>query len=254
MKKYLLLFLLAIQYLSFSQCSDASKYDLGGSYMSRSSNYIPFNYLPENPADSISYGIDIKRIQKYAAFVFDKAKQYIVNRAGKRFYDRLEFYQLEVNYHNIDIHTYEDTALYELSNFDHSYWMIYTYRSKGIEYAFGLEFDSQGKMISENKFPAYSNNRNFEDFIDICDAVLLVKSLKKFKDKKVDFIELDYLEEADSFCWLIQEEKAPNKELGKYEEYVINLYYVNANTLKLEAVKEKKGVSIACGAKLKNLD
>lgn len=103
-------------------------------------------------------------------------------------------------------------------------------------------------MISENKFPKYSENIDFENLSDYCDALELVKKDKKFKNKIVDYIELAYLESANSFCWLIEEKPKPNRELGKWEEKSVNQYYVNANTNKLESVTEKKSMSITCGA------
>lgn len=92
------------------------------------------------------------------------------------------------------------------------------YKNKNIEYAFGLEFDKNGEMISENKFPKYSENNNFENLEDYCLALNLVKKDKRFKNKKVDYVELSYLDASNSFCWLIEEQKSMNKEFEKWEE------------------------------------
>lgn len=99
-------------------------------------------------------------------------------------------------------------------------------------------------MISENKFPKYSDNNSFENLTDYCLALNLLKKDIKFKDKKVNYIELSYLDNVNSFCWLIEEGQSPNKET--VEEKTVNIFYVNANYNKLEIVKESKNISIAC--------
>lgn len=106
-------------------------------------------------------------------------------------------------------------------------------------------------MISENKFPKYSENIGFENLSNYCNALKIVKKNKRFKGKIVDYIELTYLDKLNSFCWLVEEKPKPNKKLGKWEEKKINQYYINANTNKLESVIEKKSVSIACGFTIK---
>jgi len=250
MRKYYILILLLVSYLGFSQCNDIEKLDLGGTYMSKSNNYIPFEIKDKDKIyhDSISYPNDLNKIKKYSDFILEKAENFIVSRANRDFYNRLKIYQIEVNYpKSIEIKNYNDESLYELSNFDITYWIIYTYEKDKFQYAFGLEFNKDGEMISEQKFPKYSKNRNFENFTFPCDALKIVKSNIKFKNKEVDYIELDYLDEINSFCWLIKEEMEPNKELEKWEEKTINLYYVNANSNELELIKEKKTLVIACG-------
>ncbi|MFD2892813.1 hypothetical protein ACFS5J_12405 [Flavobacterium chuncheonense] len=218
--------------------------------MSKSNNYIPFEIKEKGKIyhDSVSYPNDLDKIKRYSDFILKKAENFITSRANRDFYNRLKIYQVEVNYpESIEIKNYDDESLYELSNFNITYWIIYTYEKDKFQYAFGLEFDKDGKMISEQKFPEYSKNKVFENFTLPCDALSIVKSNKKFKNKKVDYIELAYLDEANSFCWLIEEERDPNKEFEKWEEKTVNLYYVNANSNKLEVVKEKTTMVIACG-------
>jgi len=242
--KYFVLFFALFPGFAFSQCEDTDKLETGGSHLSKSKNYIPFAYIPDNASDSISYGIDINVIKKYSDFIFGKAEQYIINRANKDFYSKLEFDQVEVNYLNTEIKAYENKELYELSNFDHTYWMLYTYRNKNIKYVFGLEFNKEGKMISEDMFPKFSEKIDPQLFTNICDAIAIVKGNAKFKNKKIEFIELSYLNEVNSFCWLVKERKS--LEIGVHN-YSVDLYYVNANTNRIENVKQEKGSYIACG-------
>ena len=245
LKRQIILTLVLFSYLGFSQCEDSEKLNFGGTYLSKTRNYIPFDL---DISDTIQYCCDIKKIKKYSDFIFKKAEEYIIERGGKEFYNNLTIHQLEVNYIDSIKIVYENQKLYNLSNYNVTYWILYTYKNKNVEYGFGLEFDKNGKMISENKFPKYSENIDFENLTDYCLALDLVKNDMRFSGKKVDYVELAYLDEMNSFCWLIEEQKEPNSEFGKWEERITNLYFVNANTNILELVKEQKSMSISSGA------
>lgn len=246
---FILLFLFQV---GFSQCEDIDKLELGGTYISRTNNYIPFEtkYKDTIYHEDISYPNDLEKIKGYADFIFSKSKEYIIDRAGESFYNKLTLYQVEVNYpESVEIKNSEDEIFFELSNFDVSYWIIYTYKNDNFRYAFGLEFDKNGVLISENKFPDYSKNQSFENLTAPCEALALVKKKRSFKNKKVDFIKLAYLDEANSFCWLVKEQ-LKLKKLGVFS-YSLDLYYVNASTNKLEIVKKDTGTGIACGYEVK---
>ena len=238
-----------ISYLSFSQCEDADKLDLGGTYLSKTKNYISFEEKHKDSIylENISYPEDIKKIEKYSNFILLKAEKYIIERGGNEFYKKLKIDCIEVNYKDSVKVNYQDTNIYNLSNYSVTYWILYLYKNKNIGYAFGLEFDKNGEMISENMFPKYTENNNFENLTDYCQALNLIKKDKRFKNKKVEYIELSYLAVSNTFCWLIKEKKSMNKEFEKWEEKTVNLYFVNANNNKLELVKESKSYTIACG-------
>jgi hypothetical protein len=241
-----------ISFNGFSQCDDIEKLEFGGTYLSKTRNYIPFDL---EISDTIKYCCDSKKIQKYLDVIIPKAKDFITKRANSDFYNRLEIHQIEVNYDKeIDI-SYSNQELYELSNYPtHTYWILYTYRNNGIEYGFGLEFNKDGKMVSENKFPDFSLNPEFENLNEPCLALEKVKSDERFKDKKVGFIELAYIDDINSFCWLIQEDynvsKKQDIEFEKWYEYSEQSYYVNVNTNKIEKIEDKKKQVVYCGYKL----
>jgi len=226
---------------SFGQCPDIDKLDLGGTYLSRTHNYIPFD---PNISDTIQYCCDLKKIKKFADPILDKAKNYIVIRAGKEFYDKTEMESIEVNYPKSINIKYENLALYDLSNYDVKYWILYTYKKGNFKYAFGLLFDKEGTFISENMFPDVNKNLGFENYTNPCDVLNLVKNHKLFKNKQIDFIELAYLDEANSFCWLVKEKKI-GTQLG-FSKYKLVSLYINANSNKIEKIKEEEETSIAC--------
>lgn len=214
--KSLLFLMIFFSSLTYGQCPDYNKLETGGTYLSRTNNYIPFEIKHKDSiylADTF-YPLDMNLIEKYSSFILSKAKAYIINRAGKNFFKNIQLESMEVNYpENVRV-VYENSELYELENYDVKYWVLYTYKKDNYKYAFCLLFDKKGNMISENKFPDISKNPSFENYVSPCDALKLVKNHKKFRDEKVDFIELAYLDEINSFCWLVQEEKNYQQNLA----------------------------------------
>lgn len=229
--------------------------------MSKSNNYIPFEIKDKEKIyyDSVSYPIDHNKIKKYSDLILKKAENFIISRANNDFYKRLKIYQVEVNYpKSVKIKNYNDESLFELTNFDITYWIIYTYEKDKFQYAFGLEFDKNGIMISDQKFPDYSKNKDFENFTQPCDALEKIKSSKDFKGEKVDFIELSYLDEINSFCWLVQEKydvyENQEIEFGKYYNYSESQFYINANTNEYVTEKTIQRSVIYSGAKIKLIE
>jgi hypothetical protein len=245
----LIIFLISIN--GFAQCDDIDKLELGGTYLSRTRNYIPFEIKHKDSIEreNTFYPYDIKNIEEYSDFILKKAKEYIAERANIDFYNRLEMGEFQVNYLDSVKAEYDNEKLYNLSNYNVTYWILFTYRNNKFGYAFGLEFDKNGKMISENKFPDFSLNPEFEKLNEPCIALGKVKSDERFKGKKVDFIELTYIDEINSFCWLVKEKTKQIEKLG-VNEYSVDLFYVNSNNNKIELIRKENGTVIACGYKL----
>lgn len=248
----LIIFLVSIS--GFSQCEDIDRLRMGGTHLSKTHNYLYFKAIDKDKIyyDNIAYPIDIAKIEKYSDFILEKAKGFIIARASVEFFNKLEIYQVEVNYDDSIKAIYSNQDLFELSNFPtHTYWIIYDYQNNGYEYAFGLEFDKDGNMISENKFPDFSLNPGFENLNEPCLALEKVKSDERFKDKKVDYIELAYLNEINSFCWLIREDKDVQMAKidvndHKFHKYRVNNFFVNANTSIIEKISTQEGEVIYC--------
>lgn len=258
---FTILLIFLFSFSGFSQCRDINKLETGGTYYLRSGNYIPFEvkYTDKVYYDDIFYPFDIKKIEKYSDIILLKVKDYIVSRANIDFYNRLELHVFRVNYDDSIKVSYENQSLYNLSNYNVTYWIFYTYRNNGYEFAFGLEFDKDGKMISENKFPSSKLNPDFENFIKPCKALHKVKTDDRFFNKKVDYIELAYLDEINSFCWLIQEnydisDEIENIEFEKWYYYSELRFYVNANKNVIEKVGEVNKSIIYSGSELKNVN
>lgn len=250
----LIMFLISIN--GFAQCDDIDKLELGGTYSSRTRNYIPFEIKQKDKIekDDTFYPFDIKKIEKYSDFILLKAEKYIVTRANIDFYNKLKIVQFQVNYHDSTKADYGNEHLYNLSNYSVTYWILFTYKNNGFGFAFGLEFDKEGKMVSENQFPDFSLNPEFEKLNEPCLALQKVKSDERFKGKKVDFIELSYLDEINSFCWLVQEDYNVNEkqdiELETWYEYSEQSFYVNVNSNEIEKIEDEKSRVIYCGSKL----
>jgi len=244
MKLLILLFLIT-PVLGFSQCEDSDKLEFGGTYLSKSRNRIPFDL---DRSDTVKYCCDVKKIKAYADWIVSKARDFIISRASEDFYRKLEIHQIDVNYPDSIKVKYENQSLYDLSKFNISYWIIYTYSNENIRYGFGLEFNRNGEMISENKFPDFSKNKTAEHFTDVCQSLEVVRSDERFAGKEVELVELAYLDEVNSFCWLVEEKMGP-MECGKHE-FALDRFYVNANTNKIAMVKERRGIVYVCCAEI----
>lgn len=243
--KKLIITLLFISSFTFGQCPDYNKLEFGGTFLSRTHNYIPFD---PNISDTIQYCCDLKKIKKYTDEITSKAKNYIIKRAGENFFKKLEIESIEVNYPASIKISYENQNLYNLSNYDVKYWVLYNYKNNDYSYGFGLLFDKNGNFISENMFPDIIKNPSFENFFSPCDALEIVKKDKRFRNKIIDFIELTYVDEINSFCWLIKEDHITSK-IG-VSKYKLLSFYINANSGKLEKVLESNETSISCGLQI----
>lgn len=238
--KGLILFLFFC-YSAFGQCDDYDKLDLGGNYMSRTRHYLHF--YPEI-TDTVKYCCDLNKISKYANPILEKAKSFIVSRGGESFYSKLKLHAIEVNYPESVKYNYEDKQSYILEKYNITYWILYTYNED--QYAFGLLFDKDGNFISENMFPDIRISPGFENFIEPCDALSIAKNHGDFGDKNIEFIELTYVNEINSFCWLIKEEYVP-KEIGPFHED-LTLVYINAITSEIFKFDKEEIVGVACGS------
>ena len=128
--------------LGFSQCKDFDKLDFGGTRESKTRNHIPFDL---NITDTIKYCCDIRKIQTHADFILAKARAFIVGRTNEAFYRRLEINQVDVNYPKSVTIAYQNQSLYNLSTFDISYWIIYTYSNSSYFPIDGMLLGNQGR-------------------------------------------------------------------------------------------------------------
>jgi hypothetical protein len=241
MRLFFLFLSLVLPIVAFSQCKDSDKLDFGGTLGSNKRNHIPFHL---QITDTTRYCCDIAKIELYANFILLKAREFIIARANEDFYNKLKIEQVNVNYPDSVKIVYENQSLYNLSNFNISYWITYTYLDGAVAYGFGLEFDKSGRMISENKFPDLSKNKDAYILSDFCAALSIVKADERFLKKEIDLVELAYLDDINSFCWLIKEKL---KLKCGTAQYSLDVIYVNANTNKLEAVKQKiEFVTVDC--------
>src|SRR6476620_11440503 len=126
----LLFLIIFFSSLTYGQCPDYDKLETGGTYLSRTNNYIPFEikYKDSIYKEDVFYPFDIKLIEKYSSLILSKAKTYIINRAGENFFGNIELESMEVNYPENIKATYENPKLYELENYDVKYYTKYTYK------------------------------------------------------------------------------------------------------------------------------
>jgi hypothetical protein len=216
---------------AIAQCPEVEKLKFGGwlgtdSYSPKTSMIQLFSY----DMDTLNYCCHINKIQKYADFILPKAERYIKKRAGINFYKRLIFHYIMVIYHDYSVVPNFDSLQYNLDNCGRiTYWLTFSYfQDSTIEYGFGIEFDSNGKRISENMIPDISKNPSFMNIIGLCEAIEIVKNQNVVQLDSIKSIELNYDNKINSLIWLIKEDY-PDTE-GPHEQDII---FINAKTGKL---------------------
>jgi hypothetical protein len=249
-----LLTLSLISNLVYSQCEESNKLKFGGTYGDSSfkNSEMAFKYFSYN-ADTTQYCCDIKSIKLYADFIIEKSEKHITQRAGSDFFDKLIFQDIMVIYHDFKkLDNYYETYL-DLDRCGKiTYWITYEYQfSNSVKYGFGLEFDKEGHLVSSEKFPDFSKNPKAEEIIDACTAIQRVRHDKQFENKQIKSIELNFLEETNSFCWLVKEDENIQldkkiREPGKFYDYSVRSFYVNGNTNKIDKIHTQHGQIIYC--------
>lgn len=232
MKHLIRTFILTLTSISiYAQCPDCDKLKFGGwlgidSYDPATAEIQYFSY----DVDTVNYCCHINRIKKYADFILAKSDNYIKHRAGTAFYSKLVFHDIMVIYHDYGTLTNLDYFPYELDKCGRvTYWLTYSYfQDSTIEYGFGVEFDSNGKKISESLIPNSTVNPNFMNIIGLCSAIDIVKKQNIVHFNAIKTIELNYDNKINSLIWLVKEDY-PDTE-GLHEQDVL---YINANTGKL---------------------
>lgn len=228
---------------SFAQCPDSDKLKFGGTFATRYGCYDPktssIQYYSYD-IDTTEYCCHISKIQKYADFILKKSEDYIKQRAGSRFLEKLVFQDIMVIYHDYSIIPDYYDRIYNLDSCGKiSYWLTYKYFSDtSIEYLFGIEFDSEGNRISEHKFPDISKNENFMNIIELCNAIDISKKQNIVQIDSIKTIELNYDNEISSFIWLFKEDYPENEGLNEFD-----VIYINANSGKIYKT-EKEYLSI----------
>lgn len=229
----------------FTQCPEINKIEAGGIYDGKLSNY---NHKTDKLIifSESKYGESIDSIIKHYEFVSKKAEQYILNRAGKKFLEKLKFWELVVIYRNSKTIDNFDDIKYDINKFDEvSYYIKYKYIHNGAQYRFGIEFDKNGNRTSEHAFPDGNTNKEFEKIIPFCEAVSFARTTPYLKDKPLGKGQLEYLHDINSFVWLLEEGMITFLTEAKYRKLNPNpepnnryLIYIDAQTNQI--VKTKK--------------
>jgi hypothetical protein len=251
---YILIFFF-ITAIANSQCNDLAKLTHGGTWKLPDTDSIAGTreyFYRNGPTE---FCCDIKSIQKFADVILDKSKTYIINRTNGSFFNELDFQDLTVIYHDYDKIYTTDENLYDLSNSGRiSYWLTYELMTpeKG-RYIFGLEYDQNGELLSDSKFPDFGKNPNAGKINNPCEAIKIVTANEKFKNRIIESVSLVYDSETNSFCWLVKEDakkrlfEKEDFEFEKLYRYSSLWFYVNTSSNKLEHVKTVESQSVFCG-------
>ncbi len=181
---------------------------------------------------------DISKIQYYADNILKSVENYVVSRGGNNFYNTIKLESFKVIYHDFTKIPDFYRVQFELSKCGKiTYWLTFRYNpNEEVDFTFGIELNGNGKVISNHAFPEYSENINFENFISVCQALDVVQNQQKVNINPIISIEISYLEEFNTFCWLITQDFRPQlkKETG-YNQYKANSGYYEINDIYVHA-------------------
>ena len=181
---------------------------------------------------------DISKIQYYADNILKSVESYIVSRGNENFYNTIKLESFKVIYHEFTKIPDFYRLQFELSKCGKiTYWLTYSYKpNEEVDYTFGIELNSNGKVISKHAFPEYDNNINFENFISVCQALEVAKNQKQVNIEPILSIQLAFLEESNSFCWVVTQDFRPQlKKETSYNVYKANSGYYEINEIYIDA-------------------
>ena len=171
--------------------------------------------------------------------ILDTARQYLLDRVGANFYNRIKFYSCQI----IDFKKYNAIKKEkpfidkEIADKRVKYALQYYFTVQGnMQYYLSLVYDKDGKFISEHFLPDRKTNKFFDKIIDVCKATQIIEADSIFNGQ-VEEIYLEFSQTDNSFVWIALK---PNIYEGP--KTIISRYIIiNATTGQLIKRKTAKG-------------
>ena len=132
--------------------------------------------------------------------VLDSSKKYLVNRVGKDFYKRLNYYSCEiVDFSKFDeIHETKPWIDKQAADKRVKYAIEYYFIVQdSMRYYLTLVYDTNARLISKHFLPDSKKNKDFDKIINACQAIQLIDG------GEIQEISLEYLPSKNTFVWRV---------------------------------------------------
>lgn len=213
-----------------SQCKDSVDIKLGGdfNFVRYIHNCPTYNFAFDGDTskewnflgDPISMDQAPKEVLKFKRKIENKISEY----AGKKFFEKLKFY-------NVDVVYLEDTKKFNKNGRRETfstackakYFYYYNFKPyPKITYLVGIAVDEKGNILSEFNFPSDKDYKKFDTSFSICKIIEIAKKQNTIITP-IDSISLEYDESNKIFYWnILQKIEVKNKGNNKYNSVIIN--------------------------------
>jgi hypothetical protein len=233
--------------LLLTSCSIKQKIEVGGDWSGYDYSYFCPSYcFSENGGKSNNLNVlDANHISLAGIgcnIAIEKANEYIKQRGGQVFFNKLVFYDIDITYLDSVKRFDNKRPLYNLDKCGETkYYIRYVFLQERSElYRFGIALNEKLEVISKKSFPDINRNPEFYNVINPYKAYRIAIKKNKSIIKPIKSIELVYEENTDSFVWeLIKEEDNDNQN-----EYEIGMIKINATTGEILNTSNNKGKRI----------
>jgi hypothetical protein len=218
-RNLLLLSLIQVPFLIFSQCIDREKIKYGG-------DYDAVDYIHLCPTYSFAFGgdtstlwnvltdpIDIMQAPKEILPLKHNIEQKIKNYSGEIFFNDLKFSSVEIVYKNklkkfIDSGRQGVTLKYCKAK----YFFFYKYKPDTLAtYLVGIAVSKKGTILNKFKFPSKKDFKSIDTHISQCKLVEIARKSQNNMDP-IEEISFEYDDVEKKFYWLVSQEIVDMKE------------------------------------------
>ena len=193
-----------------SQCSGTEKLTYGGDWDS-------YDYIFFCPAYSFVFNgdtakqwnilkkIDIYQIKDEIFPVKAKLEAQIINYAGKKFFNDLNFVSVKVTYLD-SIERFSRRVPYVIMDkCKAKYFFNYKFIPiENVHYNIGIAVNEQGEILNKFYFPAKKDYKKIDKKLTICDIIEIAKKYAE-QIEPIDYIKLHYEEKDKKFYWLVRQ-------------------------------------------------
>ena len=218
-----------------SQCAGEEKLTYGGDwvgidYVFRCPSYsFAFNGNTSKQWNILNNKIDIYQIKDEIFPVKAKVETQILNYAGKKFFNDLNFVSVEVVFPD-SIEKFSHRVPYVIMDKCRvKYFFRYRFTPiENVHYHIGIAVNEQGEILNKFNFPAKKDYKKIDKTVSICD---ILEIAKKYAEQiyPIEKIKLHYSEKDKKFYWLITQ---------GIKEYTEGVHYLNE--LLIDASNRKK--------------